>query len=92
MLLILGARELVEHLHDHGIPMAIATSASYANFDVKRQAHMEFFSLFHHVVTASDEAVKRGKPAPDMFLTCAERFSDNPPPHKVGLTPLYICS
>ena len=35
------------------------------------------------VKTGSDPEVKHGKPAPDGFLICANRFKDNPDPKKV---------
>lgn len=39
--------------------------------------------MFDHVVCgSSDWAVKKGKPAPDVFLVCAGRFAGNPPVSK----------
>lgn len=63
------------------MPFAIATSSGKKSFDFKTTKHKSLFSLFHHVVNGPD--VKKGKPAPDIFLECASRFPDNPPPNKV---------
>ncbi|XP_050419942.1 pseudouridine-5'-phosphatase-like [Adelges cooleyi] len=78
-----GVERLLRHLHSHNVPFAIATSSSKESFEIKTRKHKDLFSLFHHVVTgASDLEVKQGKPAPDIFLICASRFSDQPHPNK----------
>jgi len=74
----------VRHLHKNKVPFAIATSSTKKSFDVKISKHKLLFSLFNHIVTGgSDPEVKNGKPAPDIFLTCASRFPDKPHPNKV---------
>ena len=74
-----GAERLVRHLHAKGIPIAVATSSKGFTFTLKTKPHQDLFSLFHHVVIASeDPAISRGKPDPETFLVCASRFK-NPP-------------
>lgn len=81
-----GAKQLVRHFHEQNIPIAVATSSSQDEMELKSQFLQEVFGLFHHIVCGStDPAVKCGKPAPDIFLTCADRFSNPPHPSQVSM-------
>lgn len=72
-----GAEHLIRHLHENGVPIAIATSSGRDSVDVKTKKHENLFSLFHHKVMGStDPEVKEGKPAPDIFLIAAQRFAE----------------
>lgn len=76
-----GAERLVRHLHEHNIPIALATSSGADSVDVKTRKHQELFNLFgHKVMGSSDPEVKEGKPSPDIFLVAASRFPDKPNP------------
>ncbi|XP_071519705.1 pseudouridine-5'-phosphatase isoform X4 [Panulirus ornatus] len=81
--LLPGAEKVVRHLHKHNIPIAIASGGAQDSFELKTTNHKEFVSMFSHVVLAStDPEVKNGKPAPDVFLICASRFSNPPKPEQ----------
>jgi HAD superfamily hydrolase (TIGR01509 family) len=73
-----GAVRLTRHLHRHGVPQAVATSTDRHNFELKTRRHQEWFGLFECVVIGDDPAVRHGKPAPDIFLTAAERLKAVP--------------
>ncbi|XP_032592609.1 probable pseudouridine-5'-phosphatase isoform X1 [Drosophila grimshawi] len=76
-----GAERLLRHLHTHKVPIALATSSGAEMVELKTTHHRELFELFHHrVCGSSDSEVKEGKPAPDIFLVAAGRFSDKPTP------------
>lgn len=76
-----GAKQFVEHLYKHKVPMAVATSSTEPSMKLKTQNHQELFSKFHHIVCGgTDPDVKHGKPAPDIFLVAASRFPDQPDP------------
>lgn len=82
--IISGAERLIRHLHKNKIPIAIATSSGAESVKLKTSKHQDLFSLFCHIVMgSSDPEVKNGKPAPDIFKVCAERFYDKPDYHKV---------
>jgi HAD superfamily hydrolase (TIGR01509 family) len=73
-----GARRLTAHLAGHGIPQAVASSSHRHEFELKITQHREWFACFQCVVLGDDPGVKRGKPAPDIFLAAAARMGAAP--------------
>jgi pseudouridine-5'-monophosphatase len=73
-----GARDLTEHLHQHGIPQAVGTSSERRAYEAKTSHHKDWFQIFECIVIGDDPAVQRGKPAPDIFLVAAERLDAEP--------------
>lgn len=89
-ILFVGAERLVKHLFDKNVPICLATSSSKESFDVKTINHKDLFKLFQHTTMgSSDPEVAHGKPAPDIFLVAASKFSDKPKPENVTLI-VYI--
>ncbi|CAH0521009.1 unnamed protein product [Peronospora belbahrii] len=69
-----GAIELLSALQTRGIPIALATSNSKSVVESKMTHHPKLFSFFSTIVCGDDPAVKRGKPAPDIFRTAGQRL------------------
>jgi len=71
-----GALKLVQHLHKHGVPMAIATGSRRKNYLAKTRHLSALFSLFGDHVVCGDDLRKgmSGKPAPDIFLLAAREI------------------
>ncbi|OSD06945.1 HAD-like protein [Trametes coccinea BRFM310] len=79
-----GALKLVQHLHRHNVPIALATGSQRRNFELKSSHLGELFGCFEgRIVCADDGLVRpgRGKPHPDIFLVAAQEFLKR----KVGL-------
>ncbi|CAH0559869.1 unnamed protein product, partial [Brassicogethes aeneus] len=77
-----GAAEIIQHLANLKIPLAIATSSSRDQYTLKTTAHEDLFSLFHHVMCGDDEEVFKSKPNPCIYLECAKKFPSNPDPQE----------
>lgn len=73
-----GARELVAHLHGHGVKQAVATSSPRELLEIKIRHHRDWFRQFEHIVSVEDGDVERGKPAPDVFLAAAHKLGADP--------------
>lgn len=71
-----GANRLVNHLHGHGILMALASNSSRSNIEQKISCHEGWKESFS-VIIGGDE-VRNGKPSPEIFLEAAKRLSVEP--------------
>ncbi len=70
-----GAREILEHLKERGIPFAIASSGT----PVKIRASLtetRLLGLINIIVSADD--ISQGKPHPDIFLKASEKLGISP--------------
>jgi pseudouridine-5'-monophosphatase len=74
---IKGAGEFVSALAETQIPFGLATSSHKPLCDIKLSSK-DWGSSFHSIVCGDNEAVKKGKPEPDIFLVCADLL-DIPP-------------
>lgn len=70
-----GVRELLADLHARGLRLAVGSSAPRENIDLILDAG-NLREFFHAAVDGSE--VARGKPAPDVFLMCANRLGIDP--------------
>jgi pseudouridine-5'-monophosphatase len=73
-----GAEAFTRSLAARGVPIAVATSSEQKLFELKTRRHREWFSIFRAVVVGDDPRVKRGKPAPDVFLAAAGEIGATP--------------
>jgi len=76
-----GARDLLETLRLRGVPLALATSSRRV-YTTLSLAATDLSSYFDAIVTV--DQVKRGKPAPDLYLLAAEKLG-LPPANCVAL-------
>src|SRR5437867_137628 len=74
-----GANRLVRHLNRQGIQMAIATANTSRHVEFIRLLFEPFFNAGHyfaHIVSGSDDPeVTANKPDPQIYHTCARRFT-----------------
>ena len=75
MKLVPGLERFLTELADHGVPMAVATSAPPQNSRLVLDG-LEIRRFFGAVVDAS--CIVRGKPYPDLFLAAAEALAADP--------------
>ena len=73
-----GAKEITQHFFEKGVPQAIATSSASITFNKKALHYQDWLRQFEVIVLGDDAAVKRSKPAPDSFLTAAQRLNAEP--------------
>ncbi|MGD1918363.1 MAG: HAD-IA family hydrolase [Pleurocapsa sp.] len=73
-----GTVELIQHLANHNIPQAIATSSSRQNFEMKTVNHQDWLKHFELFTLGDDPEIRQGKPAPDIFLLTAKRLNAKP--------------
>jgi len=65
-----GAIALLEHLTDHGVPWAIATSGHMATAGPS----LKLLGVADSAVVVTHDDVQRAKPDPDLFLEAARRL------------------
>ncbi|PTT59283.1 HAD family phosphatase [Stenotrophomonas sp. HMWF003] len=70
-----GILDLLQLLHDHGIPRAVATSTRQPRAS-RKLAAAGLLPFFEVVVTSSD--VAHPKPAPDIYLLAAQKLGKDP--------------
>jgi beta-phosphoglucomutase len=73
--LVAGARELLQRLRAAGVRTAVATAAPIANRDFALDG-LDIRGLFDAIV--GEESVRRGKPAPDLYLEAARALGTDP--------------
>ncbi|CAM0882624.1 unnamed protein product [Alopecurus aequalis] len=71
-----GVKRLLKHLHENGVPLALASNSIRRNIDHKILKLGELKDCFS-VVLGGDQ-VPHGKPCPDIFLEAAKRLGVNP--------------
>ena len=71
-----GAVDFVRYLADNGVPMAVGSSAPKVHVEYVLD-WMSIRDFFGDRVVAGNE-VKQGKPAPDIFISCARKLGETP--------------
>ncbi|XP_039115705.1 bifunctional riboflavin kinase/FMN phosphatase-like [Dioscorea cayenensis subsp. rotundata] len=67
-----GVSRLVNHLHRHGVPLALASNSMKQHIELKI-SHQHGWKECFSVILGGNE-VKNGKPAPDIFLEASKRL------------------
>lgn len=74
---IKGAGEYLQRLMETGTRIALATSSSKALCEIKI-GHRAWSDIFECKVHGDDPELLRSKPAPDIFILCAQRMGVSP--------------
>ncbi len=74
---ISGAGEYLRRLKDAGTRIALATSSSKALCEIKI-GHRIWSNIFECKIHGDDSELLRSKPAPDIFILCAQRMAVDP--------------
>ncbi|GAB5372787.1 hypothetical protein AAMO2058_001694700 [Amorphochlora amoebiformis] len=78
MPLMPGALDLVKKLKAAGYKVAVASSSERISIQKKLKFHPELLGLMDIVQPGDDPDIKRGKPAPDIFLAAAKKLGVSP--------------
>ncbi|XP_022886311.1 bifunctional riboflavin kinase/FMN phosphatase isoform X1 [Olea europaea var. sylvestris] len=71
-----GANRLINHLRNHGVPMALASNSPRTNIETKISYHQGWKESFSLII-GGDE-VTSGKPSPEIYVEAAKRLNVNP--------------
>lgn len=74
---IKGAGEYLQRLMETGTRIALATSSSKALCEIKI-GHRAWSDIFECKIHGDDPELLRSKPAPDIFILCAQRMGVSP--------------
>jgi len=69
-----GVLDVLNAFKDKGLPMAIATSSYTESYNKKMKFHKDIEAFVELHVCGDDPKVKKGKPAPDIFLAAKARL------------------
>ena len=72
-----GAGQFLHGTGDAGARLGLATSSHQHLMEIKLEQR-DWANRFSATVCGNDEKLKNGKPAPDIFLLCAERLGADP--------------
>lgn len=73
-----GTLELLKHLKEKNIPIALGTSSNKASFQMKTKHLQDGFQLFeNHIVTGDDQRIPpgKGKPHPHIWYACLDSIN-----------------
>lgn len=74
--LLPGVADLITHLKEKNIPIAVATSSTTENFKIKTNSpeKRKIFDLFDVIICGDDPRVKNPKPSSDIFVLAAKEL------------------
>lgn len=73
-----GVGDFLEQSRNRGQRLGLATSSHQHLCELKLKKRT-WKDIFHIIICGDHLALERGKPAPDIFLLCAEKLGVNPP-------------